>query len=123
AGAPAGHPAGAGRARGGLACRDAAGRSAAEAAAEKGEVFDREGCLVWLNEGALIPVSRSVLRQIITKHNVTRRLVNRDGNWVCEFIPFVPTDAALKFLLNAERRQDGSLLARAPPASPGPGSS
>jgi len=34
-----------------------------------------------------------------------------------EFLPFVPNDAALKFLLNAERREEGSLLARVPPAT------
>src|SRR5262249_40495027 len=32
----------------------------------------------------------------------------------------MPTDAALKVLLNAERRQDGSLLTRAPPAAAAP---
>ena len=35
----------------------------------------------------------------------------------------MPTDAALKILLNAERRHDGSLLTRAPPAVPGRGCS
>src|SRR5215831_2968950 len=35
----------------------------------------------------------------------------------------MPTDAALIILLNAERRQDGSLLTRAPPAVPGRGCS
>jgi hypothetical protein len=29
-------------------------------------------------------------------------------NWACEFLPFVSNDAALKFLLNAERREEGS---------------
>ena len=73
------------------------------------------------------PVSGSVLRGIIGRRVVTRQLVNHgtpaEPNWACEYLPFVPTDAALKCLLNAERRQDGSLLARAPPASPGRGSS
>jgi hypothetical protein len=40
-----------------------------------------------------------------------------------EFSPFVATDAALKILLNAETCNDGSLLARAPPAVPGRGCS
>ena len=99
----------------------------ADAIAQTGEVFDHNGQLVWLNAGSLIPVSGAVLRGIIGRRVVTRQLVNHgtpaEPNWACEYLPFVPTDAALKCLLNAERRQDGSLLARAPPASPGRGSS
>jgi len=52
-----------------------------------------------------------------------KRLVNRGTNWAYEYVPFVATDAALKILLNTETRKDGSLLARAPPAFPGRGSS
>ena len=100
--------------------------NASEVVAESARIFNHNGQLVWLNDGALILVGGAVLRQLIQKHVVTR-LVNHgtpaEPKWVREFSPFVPTDAALKILLNAERRQDGSLLTRAPPAVPGRGCS
>jgi hypothetical protein len=46
--------------------------------------------LIWLSEGKLVSVSGAVLRELITKHIVTVRLTNRDGNWVREFSPLVP---------------------------------
>ena len=95
--------------------------NASEVVAESARIFNHNGQLVWLNDGALILVGGAVLRQLIQKHVVTR-LVNHgtpaEPKWVREFSPFVPTDAALKILLNAERRQNGSLLIRAPRPSP-----
>ena len=46
-----------------------------------------------------------------------------EPNWVCEYLPFVPNEMALRMLLNAENPKEGSLLARAPPATPGRGCS
>ena len=37
-----------------------------------------------------------------------------EPNWVCEYLPFVPNEMALRMLLNAENPKEGSLLARAP---------
>ena len=92
--------------------------SLADAIAQTGEVFDHNGQLVWLNAGSLIPVSGAVLRGIIGRRVVTRRLVNHgtpaEPNWVCEYLPFVPNEMALRMLLNAENPKEGSLLARAP---------
>jgi hypothetical protein len=33
---------------------------------------------------------------------------------VCEYLPFEPNEMALRMLLNAENRKEGSLLARGP---------
>jgi len=96
--------------------------SLADAVAETGEIFDHNGQLVWLNEGKLIPVSGAILRRIIGRRVVTRRLVNHgtpaEPNWACEYLPFVPNEMALRMLLTAENRKEGSLIAPAPPRRP-----
>jgi hypothetical protein len=97
--------------------------SLADAIAQTGEVFDHNGQLVWLNAGSLIPVSGAVLRGIIGRRVVTRRLVNHgtpaEPNWVCEYLPFVPPNAALRCLLGENPKE---VCSRAfPPATPGRG--
>jgi hypothetical protein len=74
-----------------------------------------------LNEGKLVPVNAAVLREIIPKHVVIQRLVNRgtasEPDWGLEYIPLrPPTEKALAALLRSEKLEEGSLLARAPPA-------
>jgi len=70
-----------------------------------------------LNAGALVPVTRSILLEIITKNVATPRLTNRgtedDPNWTCVYAPLVPDEKTLRTLLTAETRKEGSLLARA----------
>jgi hypothetical protein len=67
--------------------------------------------LVWLNEGKLIPVTTDVLQhEIFPKHIVSPRLVNRDGNWSCEYVPFAAPIAALRTMLATELRREGSYL-------------
>jgi hypothetical protein len=98
--------------------------SLADAAAATGELFDRDGVVVWLSDkGELVPAGGPVLREVIGRRVVTLRLVNRDGRLVREYRPFVVNDVALGMLLKAERRQDGSLLAHVPPIAPGRGCS
>jgi hypothetical protein len=92
----------------------------ADAVAESAEIFNQDGRLVWLNAGKLIPVSRIILREIITTHVVTKNLINHgtadEPNWTREYVPFVPHEQALRALLTAEARKDCSLIARAPKA-------
>jgi hypothetical protein len=77
---------------------------------------------MWLNgEGQLIPAAGPVVREVIKRRVVVPQLVNRDGRWVLEYVPFVVNDKFLRLLLTAERKQDGSLLARVPPVTPGRG--
>lgn len=96
----------------------------ADAAAATRELFDRAGELVWLNgEGRLIPASGPVVREVIKRRVVVPQIVNRDGRLVLEYIAFVVNDGFLKLLLTAERRQDGSLISRVPPVTPGRGCS
>jgi len=47
------------------------------------------GILVHLGEGRVIPVNRNVLRDLITRHIASVRLVNRgDGKWEVEYYSF-----------------------------------
>src|SRR5262249_34732386 len=96
------------------------------------------GCLPLLHLLALVRVlahctrycgitkGSSTLRKFITRHIVTLRLMNNgttnEPNWTCEFLPFVPPNAALRCLLG-ENPKEGSLLTRVPPATPGRGCS
>ena len=41
------------------------------------ELFNMNGGLVWFNEGRAVPVNKDVLREIITRHLVSVRLVSR----------------------------------------------
>jgi hypothetical protein len=88
----------------------------ADAIAATAPIFNHNGGLVWLKDGKLIPVALVMLNEIIREHIVTPRLVNRDGTWTCEYLPFIAPDAAVRTMLTAEARKDGSLLARAPRA-------
>jgi hypothetical protein len=88
----------------------------ADAIAATAPIFNHNGGLVWLKDGKLIPVAGAVLNEITREYLVTPRLVNRDGTWTCEYLPFAAPDAAVRGMLMAEARKDGSLLARAPRA-------
>lgn len=89
----------------------------ADAIIEAAEIFLHNGALVWLNDGQLVRVTNEVLCEIIREHVVTRRLVNRDGKWLLEYPSLMPSTAkALGALLRNEKLEEGSLLARAPPA-------
>jgi hypothetical protein len=60
------------------------------------ELFELNGGLFWLDKGRLVPVNKDVLRNIIARHIVAMRLVNRGGDkWESEFYPFeFPVTAA-----------------------------
>jgi hypothetical protein len=61
------------------------------------------------------------VREVIKRRVVVSQLVRRDGRYVREYVPFEANDRVLRILLTAERRQDGSLIARVPPVTPGRG--
>jgi hypothetical protein len=88
----------------------------ADAIAATAPIFNHNGSLVWLKNEELIPVALVVLNEIIQEYIVTPRLVNNNGTWTCRYLPFVAPDAAVRTMLTAEARKDGSLLARAPKA-------
>ena len=95
---------------------DTAGR--ADAVAATGELFDHNGVVVWLSgEGKLVPAGGPVLQEIIGRRVVIVQLVNRDGHWVREYVPFVASNAMLRTLLNAETKREGSLILRVPPTT------
>jgi hypothetical protein len=53
------------------------------------ELFELNGGLFWLDKGRLVPVNKDVLREIIARHIVAMRLVDRGGDkWESEFYPF-----------------------------------
>src|SRR5262245_54448333 len=66
----------------------------AEAIAEatRTELFNVNGSLFWLTEGRLVAVGKDVLREIIRKHVVSLRLVNRGSTnaplWEVEYFEF-----------------------------------
>jgi hypothetical protein len=65
----------------------------ADAVAESDvDLFNLDGRLFWLTEGTLVPVSKNLLLDIITKHVATVRLVNRGSAekpiWEREFCSF-----------------------------------
>jgi hypothetical protein len=89
----------------------------ADAIIAAAEIYNHNGSLVLLRDGKLVRVTAEVLREIIPTHVATRRLMDRDGRWALEYYPFeCPTERALATLLRAENLEEGSLLARAPPA-------
>lgn len=52
------------------------------------ELFNVNGVLVWLNEGQPVPVNKGVLREVITRHIVSVRLVDRESSWKVEYFSF-----------------------------------
>jgi hypothetical protein len=92
--------------------------SLADAVAATGELFDHGGVVVWLSpEGQLVPAGGPVLQEIIGRRLVIVQVVNRDGRWVREYVPFVASGAMLRTLLNAESKKEGSLILRLPPTT------
>lgn len=87
--------------------------SLADAVAEAAPIYNHDGMLVWLNDGKLIPVAGVVLHKIIQRYVVTPQLVNNNGTWTCKYLPFVAPEQAVRIMLTAENRKEGSLLARA----------
>jgi len=55
-----------------------------------------------------------VLREIITKHVVTQRLVNTGTEWVLQYYRFTPTEWQSRKQLIATKYEDGSLALRVP---------
>jgi hypothetical protein len=52
------------------------------------EVFELNGSLVWFNDGQPVPISRTLLREIIALHIVSIRLVNLGPRWQVEYYAF-----------------------------------
>jgi len=84
-------------------------------------LFNYAGRPIWLNEGKLIEVNQNVFREIISKHVVTARLVNRGTDWACEYSPYTPSEKELRALLAraerplaVQRMRGTSLLGRVP---------
>ena len=55
-----------------------------------------------------------MLREIITKHVVTQRLVNTGTEWVLQYYRFTPTEWQARKQLIATKYEDGSLALRVP---------
>jgi hypothetical protein len=88
----------------------------ADAIVEAAGIYIHNDALVWLTEGKLVRINAEVLCEIIRKHVVTEHLVNHGGEqgWALAYYPFEPPTAkALATLLRAEKKEEGSLRARA----------
>jgi hypothetical protein len=83
----------------------------ADAVAETAEIYNRNGQLVWLTGGQLVPLSRDALREIITQHVAIKQLVNNgsaaEPTWTSAFVPLIPDEKILRTLLNADKREGG----------------
>ena len=60
----------------------------------------------------LAQVTIDALREIIAKHVVTQRLVNRGNGWELVYSAFEPSPKELRTLLTADTLKTGSLVAR-----------
>jgi hypothetical protein len=86
------------------------------AAAAEGKLILKDGRLLWLKEGQLIEVSINVLREFISTHVVSQRLVNQGTadkpNWALKFTRLQLTGPTLRTLLSPGTLRDGSLIPR-----------
>src|SRR5262249_60264487 len=79
--------------------------SLADAAAATGELFDRDGVVVWLSDkGELVPAGGPVLREVIGRRVVTLRLVNCDRRLGREYRPVVGYHGGVGMAPQAGRR-------------------
>ena len=60
----------------------------ATAIAATGELFNQDGMLVRLDQGKLIGITRTALREFIAQHIAAIRLVERGGEWRKEFYAY-----------------------------------
>jgi hypothetical protein len=91
----------------------------ADAVIAAGGIINFQGRLIWLKDGKLVPVTEGVLHEFISTRVVSMQLINRgttdNPNWTLEYPPFrPPTERALRTMLTAETKEQGSLFARAP---------
>src|SRR5262245_16146245 len=80
------------------------------------EIFSIGETLVCIKDGALVRVDLLTLRGLIAQHITIRQLAkNSDGTWRCEYPRLELGNKALRTLLSAGKREEGSLLARLQP--------
>jgi hypothetical protein len=60
------------------------------------DLWNKNGQLVWLNAGELVPVNADILSRLIQQHILVKHLIDRGGRWSAEIGPLVPDDATLK---------------------------
>jgi len=93
----------------------AAANSLADCLAECVDLVNLNGSPVWVKEGQLVPVTASILHELVPQYVATRELVNlgteQNPNWVLEYLPFRP-DPRLARDLFANERREGGLLPR-----------
>ena len=75
-------------------------------------IFRMDGQLVWITDGRRVPVVRDVVVELCRRFVVTEHPVERDGKWIVERRPFVPTELMVRNLIRE------SLPKRAPVVQP-----
>ena len=67
-------------------------------------LFDRDGMLIWANEGQPVQVTKAVLLEVISKHLVTKHLKNTGKGCEVEYRPFhfsTPDNRIIIAMMNA----------------------
>jgi hypothetical protein len=90
-------------------------------AASSADLFNQDGCLIWITAGGCVQVNLERLRELVPKYVATKHLRKTAGVFEVEYRPYEPDQKALHALIMAKRREDGSLLARLPKTSSAPG--
>jgi hypothetical protein len=84
------------------------------------DLFNDDGRLVLLDDGALVVCAGKVLLEAINKHLATKQLMNRDGKWMVAYPPVAVDERMLRIMLNGrdprtgEDVKGGTLVARVP---------
>jgi hypothetical protein len=62
-------------------------------------IFWMDGQLVWITDGKRVPVFRDAVIELCRRYVVTAHPVERDGMWVIEYRPVVPTELTIRNLI------------------------
>jgi hypothetical protein len=63
------------------------------------KIFMMDGRLVWIADGQCRPVVRTAVIELCRRYVVTEHPVERDGKWIVERRPFVPTELMVRNLI------------------------
>jgi hypothetical protein len=76
------------------------------------DIFWMDGQLVWITDGKRVPVFRDAVLELCRRFVVTEHPAEREGKWVVELRPVVPTELTIRNLIRE------SLPKRAPVVQP-----
>src|SRR4051812_10697352 len=87
-------------------------------AGSNADIFDDQGCLIWIDGGKRVPVTPEVLREICRQHVVTKHPQESEDGWDIEYRPYELDEITLRTLITARTWEDGGLIWRLPRTPP-----